>query len=259
MIRGLYTAAVGMTTQQKRMDVVTNNIANAGTTGFKRNIVVTSSFPEELTKRINDPQNSLFDRPDTVGQMTMGVTVNRVYTDFSQGSAQITGDKLTIALNGSGFLCGMVPDKEGNVAERYTRDGAFSLSNEGVLITKEGFEIQGENGRITLPNGEILIDTSGQIFVNGEFIDRLKIVDYVDDGTLLQEQGSNFFSATQDSVQIPFTGSVQQGYLEGSNANAIREMTDMITVQKLYDANSKVIQSLDQILQKAVTDIAAKR
>ena len=255
MIRGLYTSALGMETQMKKMDVVTNNIANADTTGFKRDIVVTQSFSEELMKRLN--YSAGLEAPKAVGGVRQGVFVNNVFTDFSPGNLEITNNSLNLAISGDGFFSVGVANADGDLVEHFTRNGAFSLSSERVLQTLDGNPVIGQNGIITLPEGEFTIDSGGNIFINGEFADKI-LMSNVEDKTTLRKVGSDLYAMTEESAAAGFNGQVMQGFLEKSNVNSVREMVDMIALSRVYEANQRAVTLHDTMLGRAVNDIAKR-
>ncbi len=258
MIRGLYTSALGMTTQMKRMDVITNNIANSDTNGFKRDISVTQSFSAELMKRLNDPGQAAFAKDVPVGNVSQGLFVNNMFTDFASGVIRKTDAPLDLAVMGSGYVAVSVTDANGNVTEKYTRDGAFSISADGNLITKEGNLVMGEKGVISFnANGDIIIDDTGAIYVSGQFIDKIKMVDF-ENYDSLRKFGDNMYDITDETVLTDFKGTVSQGFIEGSNINVVKEMVDMITVSRVYEANQKMISMFDTTLEQAASRIGNK-
>jgi flagellar basal-body rod protein FlgG len=256
MVRGLYTSALGMITQMQRMDVITNNIANVNTTGFKRDHVAAQSFSERLTKKIEDPAVLRLFQNIPIGRLNQGVFIDEVYTDFTSGTLRETGGALDVALVSRGFFCVSV-NGAGGARELYTRDGSFSLGSDGLLVTRDGGRVLGQNGEIRLPNGEIAIDERGAITVNGEYIDTLRITDF-EDARTLRKNGDNYYSTTADSRQAAFTGSVVQGFLENANVQTVKEMVELIALSRAYEANSKMIQTHDQTMGRAVNDIAGR-
>lgn len=253
MVRGLYTASNGMVTQQKKLDVISNNLANVNTTGFKKDGVIVESFDSVLTQKINDksiPMNQ------TIGKMTLGCKVSQVYTDNSQGGVTITDDPYNVAILGNGMFNVGIEDKEGNMQTRYTRDGSFTLTPDGTLMTKEGNYVLGQNGKIVLPQGSnnIRISENGTIFNNNVEIDKLVLTDF-ENPESLRKQGNNLYYQTEDTKTNPFEGKLMQGYVESSNVNTVREMVDMISVMRTYEANQKVIQTQDETLRKAVSEV----
>lgn len=254
MIRGLYTSAVGMMTQMKKMDVVSNNIANADTTGFKKDTVVTQAFSKELMRRLDDPKYELIKHNNQIGDVSLGVFVSSVHTDFSNGSAEHTGAALDLAIEGDGFFTVLVSDEDGNTTEKYTRDGSFTLGRNGTLLTASGNVVVGENGIIQLPSGEITINEYGEILVGNEIVDRLRLVD-IENKESLRKYGDNLYDTIDESVVIDFNGRVMQGYVERSNVNSIEEMVKMINLSRVYEANQRVLKASDSTLGRAVEQL----
>lgn len=262
MNRSLYTGATGMMTQMKIMDVVSNNIANVNTTGFKKDDVIARSFNEELMYRIKD-NNEVFNTlpPRAIGTVNLGVTVDEVFTNHATGSMQNTNNEFDLAIQGSGYFVAAIPQTDGTVEQKLTRAGNFTLNQDRELVTIEGYHVLGRNGIITIPEGEsqVSINQDGEIFVGEQFIDRVQIVD-VPDKDMLRKYGDNFYELTADGVTQPVDGSttVLQGYLETSNVSAVDEMVKMITVQRMYEANQKVITTADSIMQKSANEVGRK-
>ena len=257
MVRGLYTSALGMTTQMKKMDVVTNNIANAATSGFKKDVVVTQTFTDELMSRLNDPDKILSPKAPKVGNLAMGLAVDNVFTDFTTGTLRLTSGDLDIALNGSGFIAVSTTDANGNVTEKYTRDGSLTLTGNGTLVTGDGNPIVGENGIIQIPNGMITINHDGSVYSGETFVDRIRLVDF-ENKESLRKYGDSLYEITQETVEIPFSGTVIQGSLEDSNVNTVREMVDMITLSRNYETNQRAITAINETLARAVNDLGRK-
>jgi len=248
VLRGLYTASSGMITETKIMDVISNNIANINTSGYKKDTVITSSFPNYLVTRQggdNVPPNG------QIGKMDYGVLLDTIHTNFSAGAVFETKGKFDFAINGSGFFVVDTPN-----GQRMTRDGSFTLSNDGHLVTQEGYLVEGENGPITLAQGDISVDNQGNIINNGSLVDKLKLIDFNNyDG--LRKQGDNlFFIDNSSNTQvIPSNGEILQGYLEQSNVNSVNEMVNMINVMRTYESNQKVATAFDETLNKAVNEV----
>ncbi|MCL1842553.1 MAG: flagellar hook-basal body protein [Defluviitaleaceae bacterium] len=254
MIRGVYTSALGMITNMQRMDVITQNMANVNTTGYKRDHVVSHAFSDILMTRINDPGLRMF-RSVPIGTLNPGVFVDDVFTAFTQGPLQQTGNTLDLAIAGQGFF---VVERDGE--ELFTRDGTFTMGN-GFLMTSSGGYVQGQSGNIQLPDGYIVIDEQGQIFVNDEHIDTLNLVAFDPENLhSLRKMEDNFFRISEYTTgTIPFDGLIQQGFLEGSNVNIVREMVEMITISRAYETNARMINVQDGTLQRAVNDIARRQ
>ena len=175
MVRGLYTAWTGMVNEQKRLDVISNNMANADTTGFKKQGVTSQSFDDELTIRIHD--NNQYNRTKVpIGNMNLGVKIGETYHDFSQGSLRETGNTYDLALSGDGFFTIQTTDKQGVTSTKYTRDGSFTVTTEGYLVTKDGDYVLDTNGnRIQIPGaqtaGSVAFDATGNVIVDGQKLD----------------------------------------------------------------------------------------
>lgn len=280
MIRTWYTAASGMLAQQDRLDVISNNLANADTTGFKRDQAIQKAFPELLIRRTEDqfiqipasgeqPLLGSVDTMPVVGKLGSGVEVNEIFTDFSQGSLKATGNDFDMALEGEGFFTVMTPG-----GERLTRNGGFHLGVEGMLMTKEGFPVMGENGPIYVKQHNFTVDRDGNVFQNAArafdedlvdprtnqweetvLVDRIKIVD-VEQPRYLEKQGGSLWATTEYSGQAQVMDQgrpgVRQQFIETSNINVVNEMVRMIEVQRAYEANQKTIQAGDQTVDKLV-------
>ncbi|PHV69845.1 flagellar basal-body rod protein FlgF [Sporanaerobium hydrogeniformans] len=252
MIRGLYTAATGLNVQTKKMDVISNDLANVNTTGYKKDTTVIASFPQILASRLDDTQNQV-PHNGPIGRMSLGARVDEVYTQFSQGSVIKTDEVVDVAIQGSGFFVIQTPG-----GTSYTRDGNFSINQLGNIVTKEGYSVMGQDGPISLgedfltTGGEVIIKEDGTIYKGTEYIDQLDLADFEDTRTLTKID-DNLFAATAPRTE--FRGSIIQGYLEASTVNPVTAMVDMITVSRAYEANQKVVQTHDSLLGRAVNDI----
>lgn len=259
MVRGLYTSGWSMLALQKRMDVISNNMANAGTNGFKKDTTVLESFPDLMTKIVRD-QDSFTGRPRDIGTMELGSDVGEVYTYFTQGQIAKTDNELDMAIrdSDSAFFTVAVPNADGDIAVFFTRDGSFTRGADNSLVTNDGYTVLGENGPVLLESGPFTVDENGYIIQDGEIIDRLLITEFTDT-SVLRKYGHNLIQADEDAQIREFSGTVQQGFLEMSNVNTVREMVDMITVLRAYEANQKVVQAIDSTLEKAVNQIGPVR
>ncbi|MCU0847023.1 MAG: flagellar basal-body rod protein FlgF [Spirochaetes bacterium] len=276
MVKGIYTGASAMIAQQAKMDVVSNNLANVDKTGFKRDLAIFKAFPDMLIRRVNEsglgivPAGS-YDNMPIVGKLGTGVEVNEVFTEFEQGALQRTENNLDLALDGRGFFT--VQTERG---ERYTRDGGFTINQDGVMVTKNGNPVMGENGIIILQHNNFMINERGEVLVNNALsreprdvvsmqnndwndpvvIDRLKLVDF-EKIRELKKEGDSLYRETEYSGPPlpPENLKVEQGFLEKSNVSIIREMVDMIEVQRSYEANQKTIQTHDQELGRLISEV----
>lgn len=277
MLRGIYTGASGMITQQARLDNIANNLANVDKTAYKKDITIFKAFPDMIIRRINDdgvgivPTGS-YDTMPFVGKLGTGVEVNEVYTEFKQGSLQRTENSFDMALEGRGFFT--VATERG---DRYTRDGGFTISKEGNLVTKNGNLVLGENGPIKVQANNFMINEQGEILVNMAIsldprdvvgitennweqpvvIDRLKLVDF-ENIREIKKEGNSLYRSTELSGPAVQAAEVKvvQGFLEKSNVNAIREMVDMIEVQRTYEANQKTILTHSETLGRLINEVA---
>ena len=254
MVRGLYTAYTGMINQQKRLDTVTNNLANASTTGFKREGLTSKSFDQMLTVKLNDLSVPYLN--EGIGKKSLGVKIGENYTDYSQGSFKETGNTYDLALAGNGFFTISYTDKKGNTSEKYTRDGEFTMDSEGYLRTLEGDYVQGEGGNIMIPveTSEVSIRDNGDIYADGEYVDSLRIVDF-EDYNNIEKFGENLYNVVDGATETESTAAVKQGYLEMSNINVVKEMVEMITISRAYESNQKLIQTEDDMLDKSVNQV----
>ncbi|MGP1454664.1 MAG: flagellar hook-basal body protein [Treponema sp.] len=271
MIRGWYTAASGMNAQQQQLDVIAQNLANADTTSYKRDIAIHKSFPELLIRRLQDdgviknPFGSS-DIAPIIGKMGLGVEVNEIFTEFEQGSLKQTHSSSDLALEGKGFFCVETPN-----GEQYTRNGNFTVGIEGYLMTKEGYPVLGENGRIFLQDKEYTVSKNGEVQARPiadpeadmELQDRIKLVIFEHD-RYLKKKGSSFYLDTPISgPAIAAEGKdrpvIIQGFVEASNINVVDEMVRMIAVNRAYEANQKTIQSEDTMMSKLWNDVVKVR
>lgn len=253
MIRGWYTGASGMNAQQNRLDAISNNLSNVDTAGYKKDISISKSFPELLLRRTNldgvyqTPFGSAEAAP-IIGKLGLGVETNENYTDFTQGSFRETNQKTDVAFGGKGFFSVETP-----YGERYTRDGNFILGKEGILETKEGFPVLGENGYIRLENDRFTVNEDGTIYSEeNELIDRFKVVRFENE-RYLKKIGGNLFSSNDISGSAHIAEGFErprflQGYMETSNVNVVNEMVQMIEVNRAYEANQKTITSEDSMM-----------
>lgn len=251
MLRGLYTAYTGMMNQEKRLDVVTNNLANSTTVGYKKEGATSQSFDEVMGIKAKDVSNGYMDR--RIGKMSLGVKIGETYTNYETGSFRETGNTFDLAIAGDGFFNISFTNKRGVESTLYTRDGSFTMTKEGYLVTKDGDFVLGQGGPVMMPtDAEIMIDDVGGIYADGEFVDQLQITDF-EDYDYLDKYGENLYRAVDGATQIPASGLVKQKYLEMSNVQVVEEMVEMITIQRAYEAAQKVETSMDSILEKAVT------
>lgn len=251
MLRGLYSAYTGMINQQNRMDIITNNLANAATIGFKKEGATSQSFDKVLALKIHDGSVNYTDHG--IGMMRLGVKIGETYTNWGQGSFRETGEDYDLAIGGNGFFTISYSNKEGQEYTLYTRDGSFSLTKEGYLVTKDGdFVLGSDDSPIQLDTTlKYSIDSEGNIFHENTIYGKLKITDF-EDYDYLDKFGENLYQLVDGGKEIEATGDVYQGYIEQSNVQTVEEMVNMITVQRAYEAAQRVETSMDGILERTV-------
>ncbi len=253
MLRGLYTAYTGMRNEQYRMDIMSNNLANADTTGFKKEGSTSQAYAEVMAVKIKDVSENP-NTPKRLGNMSLGVKIGETYTDFSQGSLRDTGNTYDIAIGGSGFFNIEFTNKAGETSTKYTRDGGFTITKDGYLVTKDGDYVLGENGRIQLSTtaGTTVFDRSGNIFQDNRLVASLKITDF-EDTNYLTHYGETMWDAKEGAVQQDAKDAqIYQGYLEMSNASVVKEMVNMITISRQYESNQKMLTTFDESLEKSM-------
>ena len=164
MVKGLYTAYTGLLNEQRRLDVISNNIANSDTTGYKKMGVTSQSFDREMAIRVDDDSDPYLAK--AIGNVSLGVKIGETYTDYSQGSFRETGATYDLGLEGNGFFAISTTDKSGTEHIRYTRDGSFTVTRDGYLVTKDGDYVLGANNRrIQIPGAataKVAVDTLGK-------------------------------------------------------------------------------------------------
>ncbi len=248
MIRGLYTSASSMAANEARMDTLSNNVANADTTGFKRDERIMESFPEMVIHRMERGGS------EEIGDLGSGVGIDESYTDFSSGHFQQTDAPLDLAISGDGFFA--LETEEG---VRYTRNGSFHLDADGMIVDERGNPVLGEEGPLqVLPDEEVHIDTDGTVYAGDLEVDNLQIVDF-DDPNQLEKLGESLFAEGEaEEIEVD-DYSVEQGHLEGSNVEIVREMVEMIEASRHYETNQRSIRAQDESLQQAVNEISDLR
>lgn len=261
MIKGLYTAHTGMVNEQKRLDVLTNNLANADTNGYKKEGTTSQTFADELAIKIKDTSSHGINQK--LGTISMGVHLGETYTDYSQGSYKITDNNTDFALNGNGFFAISFTDKMGNTSVKYTRDGAFTVNNQGYLVTKDGDFVLNANGAAnTNPNAyiqvdplkEIVVDELGNVYQDDVQVATIGVVDFAD-YNYLAKYGENMYDLVDGGQIIASDAKVDQGCIEASNVNVVSEMVKMITISRAFQAGQKVINAVDQTLEKTVNQV----
>lgn len=256
MIRSLWISKTGLDAQQTQMDVISNNLANVSTNGFKRTRAV---FEDLLYQNIRQPGAQSSQQTQLPSGLQLGTGVRSVATErnFSQGNLQETGNNKDVAIQGEGFFQVLLPDG----ATAYTRDGAFQVDNQGQLVTASGYTIQ---PAITIPadatsvtvgrDGTVSITQAGSASTTE--VGALQLATFINSAGLMAK-GENLYVETSASgnanTNTPGTngsGTLAQGFVETSNVNVVEELVNMIQTQRAYEINSKSITTSDQMLQK---------
>lgn len=239
MNRGIYVALSGTLAQEKRLDVLTNNLANINTPGFKKDKTI---FKVALPPLENQNQGEGF--MDKVFVEPGGIN-----TDYSAAPYTQTGNPLDLAISGDGFFEVMTPQ-----GVRFTRDGSFRRNEAGELVTGDGYQVMGEGGPIRVGVGDVKIEKDGSISVNGAVAGRIKTVDFPKPYPLRKEM-ENLYAASDSAKAVPSSGELKQGYVEGANVSVIREMTAMIDVMRSYESYIKMMQSMDEATGKVINEV----
>jgi flagellar basal-body rod protein FlgG len=256
MIRSLWIAKTGMEGQQTKLDAISNNLANVGTNGYKRAGVLFEDLMYQNLRPAGAATSEQSQLPTGL-QVGLGVRAAATTRNFGQGSLQQTGNNLDLAVKGQGFFQVQLPDG----TTGYTRDGAFQVSAAGALVTTAGYPVQ---PGITVPAGALAITIAPDGTVNAtisgqtapQSLGQLQLASFINPAGL-EPRGGNLYGETAASgtpnAGAPASaglGSLQQGFVEGSNVNVVEELVSMIATQRAYELNSKAIQTSDQMLQK---------
>lgn len=264
MVKGFYNLASGMLTQRRNLDVISSNMANASTPGFKGDRLVSSTFGEEMMSRTGNTDKS---SPAQLADVTMARIPRETVTNYVQGNMRETGKKMDMAIQGEGFF-----QVNLNGQTRLTRAGAsMNLNNEGYLCMQDGGLLMGKNGPIRVFDPQagqmtkdgtlitpqfhaenITINAAGGVFdCNGEYIDQIDLVTVMDKSQLVKD-GVYF---TGGGATLPADGAILQGVLEESNVDALQSMTSMIESQRHLQSAAQVLKIYDQMLAKATTEL----
>jgi flagellar basal-body rod protein FlgG len=254
-MQALWVAKTGLDAQQTRMSVISNNLANVNTTGFKR---ARASFEDLAYQNVRQVGGSTSQDTQDPSGMSIGTGSRIVSTDrqFTQGAANQTNGSLDIMIQGRGFFQVLMPD--GDVA--YTRAGSFQVDGQGRLVTSQGYEVQ---PGITIPDSTqsitIARDGTVEAVIAGQSgtttVGSLQLADFINPGGL-EARGGNLYMETVASGTpqigtpgLQGLGALNQGMLEGSNVNVVEELVSMIEAQRAYEMNSKAISTADQMMQ----------
>ena len=276
MFRGFYTVASGMIAQQRRTELLSNNIANANTPGYKADQSTIRSFPEMLLSRItkSGPANveNGFEGSSSkqIGAVGTGVYMQETLPDYSQGQITETELPTDVALIDGNLPVNNATGKPGAIfyrlqdptgGEAYTRNGNFTLDAAGNLVNAQGYYVLSDQGeKITLQSDDFQITEDGYITENGQRVARLGVSYSANPDTLAKRDTGLFYTSDEQPLPSAYnvnnvSFSLKQGFLERSNVDAARTMTDMMTAYRAFEANQKILQAYDRSMDKAVNEV----
>lgn len=276
MFRGFYTVASGMIAQQRRTELLSNNIANANTPGYKADQSTIRSFPEMLLSRItkSGPANveNGFEGSSSkqIGAVGTGVYMQETLPDYSQGQITETELPTDVALIDGNLPVNNATGKPGAIfyrlqdptgGEAYTRNGNFTLDAAGNLVNAQGYYVLSDQGeKITLQSDDFQITADGYITENGQRVARLGVSYSANPDTLAKRDTGLFYTSDEQPLPSAYnvnnvSFSLKQGFIERSNVDAARTMTDMMTAYRAFEANQKILQAYDRSMDKAVNEV----
>jgi flagellar basal-body rod protein FlgG len=251
---GIYVATSGALAYEKKLQIISNNLANANTVGYKMDH---GQF--EFIEQENLPASLGSETPEMTTSQAQNFWFEfHSYTDFTSGSLKNTGNDFDLALIGDGFFCIQKPE-----GVHYTRKGDFTLDAEGVLVTRNGFPVLGDGGEISVKNAEnprkikaFEVDVEGNVFVNGQEVGSLRIVKFAEPQKLMK-MGDTLFKPAENSPapQEAEDTRVSQGFIEASNVDVVKMMTEMIAVLRGYETYQKVIRSAHEAYTKSINEV----
>lgn len=275
MFKGFYTVASGMIAQQRKTEILTNNMGNANTPGFKADQSTIRSFPDMLmsakgTTNIPTQKGLNLSELKQIGALNTGIYLQETLANYTQGSIYETNLTTDIALIDGAIPRNEQTGKSGSIffrlqhpegGETYTRNGNFTLDGQGYLVNSSGLYVLDENGQqIQLPNDDFQLTENGGIYVNGAQVATIGVSFSANPDELIKQDNGLF--RTIDGTNLPtaygqdgLTFSMKQSYLEGSNVDSAQTMTDLLTAYRAFEANQKVLQAYDRSMEKAVNEI----
>lgn len=253
MIKGLYSAASGMMLGLTRMDALSNNLANVNTCGFKKDVVVSTAFPDMLISRLEKKDNGDPGSYQQIGNLGTGACVGLQTSDFSQGNMKRTDNPMDIALSNSSYF--VVQTANG---ERFTRNGQFKFDGTGLLTDLSGNPVMDSNDEQITVEGDFQVDKQGNIFVNGQELTTLKIVTFADQTNTMTKMGGSLWQSTAAYTEDT-NPQVLQNYVEDSNVNAVSEMIELIKVTRSYESLQKIVQAQDESLATVIEKVGTIR
>ncbi len=251
MSGAIYLAASGALLQQMRLEVLSNNLANINTVGYKGGKTVFHNLYEkdkEIAGAEKNTGNPEISEKQKISPFTPPVGY---YTDLKKGSLQQTGNQLDLSIGNKGFFTIKAQD-----GLKYTRNGNFKIDQNGILTTATGLPVMGEGGTITISGKNINVDTEGNLSVDGALVDTLKIVEF-EKPEKLTRLGDTLFAANDnfDKGKKAEAVDIRQGFLELSNINAIQAMTEIIESMRVFESYQKVITTINDANGKAINEV----
>jgi len=252
----IYMAAHGALAYEKRMEILSNNIANVNTVGFKQDKI---QFQQYYASALgdNNPPASSNEETTQAEEFWFAVTT---HTDYSTGPLKNTGNRFDLAITGNGFFCIQTPD-----GIQYTRRGDFGIDANGSLVTQQGWPVLGDGGEITVESQadftdieghEILVHEDGTVEIDGSSVGRLRIVEFSDPQSLKKVGNTNFMVGDGSGVESAAVDyRISQGTIELSNVDAVRMMTELIETLRGYESYQKVIRSIDEVNAKSINEV----
>jgi flagellar basal-body rod protein FlgF len=261
MIRSIYTAVSGMISQEAKQDVITNNLANAQTVGFKSDNIAIKKFDEVLIHN-HDKIDGGKNVENIIGSLSMGSELDGTSTTFEQGSFKASEKQTDFAIDGQGFFTVSRQNALGGTQNFYTRNGNFRIDNKGILVTNNGEAVMGRNIKtnkvepINVGKAQISCDSSNNISLDGKATYKFDLVDFTS-YKQLQKVGDNLFSGANPINAV--NAAIKQNSLEQSNVNVVNEVVNMMTVMRSYESNQKMIGSIDETLGKVINEVGSVR
>ena len=263
MLRGFYTAASGMISQQRQQEAMANNIANMNTPGYKADQTSLRAFPEMLMQkmgRTNLPttESLSLSNHTPVGSLNTGVYAQEMIPNFEQGDLKETGMPTDLALvsdqspDETGDVFFTVQNEAGDI--RYTRNGNFTVDGHGALVTNQGYHVLDQAGNPIQTNGTSFnVQSDGMLEVDGQNI-QLGIA-YIENTHDLEKEGNDLFNGDATALPADASYTVEQGALENANVDSLQTMTKMMQAYRMFETNQRVLKAYDESMGKAVNDI----
>jgi flagellar basal-body rod protein FlgG len=275
-LKNIWVSVSGALAQQKNVETIANNVANANTPGFKKDQLVFKEYLTALDKGVEDIDlpNKEWKPKDfykTYGAQNAYVKADGSYTNFQQGQLTPTSNPLDLALRGKGFFEVLTPN-----GTRYTRRGLFTVNNQGNLVTDQGYAVlnkmdwaalktegaknltvpKPEERKISIGGGNVTVNMQGEVYQQGKKIGDLSVVEFKDMHTLKKEGNSLYINSEKDNIENSTKTVVNQGFIEESNVNAVLEMSELIKANRQFESIQKAMKAYDSITGKSVNDIA---